>query len=244
MLHYSQFLIDVFRFGSEVISKSTGIILNNEIDDFSFPNILNSFTVIPSKTNFIEPGKRPMSSMCPSIITDHAGRVKLLIGGAGGTKITTGVAIVSINGKRWNCSSIFEFPLSFNNWKKGLVVARVDFTDPSPPISNFESEIVAINCARLVLIVQYFFLSYIRRRVSQTIASSPSPISDRNRLKKRVLICTLTLYAHFLLPVSDFGWKLCLICTLTFCADFFPNFTRDQEDESPKIYSIFSVFSQ
>jgi len=100
MLHYSQFLIDVFRFGSEVISKSTGIILNNEIDDFSFPNILNSFTVIPSKTNFIEPGKRPMSSMCPSIITDHAGRVKLLIGGAGGTKITTGVAIVSINGKR------------------------------------------------------------------------------------------------------------------------------------------------
>lgn len=65
------------------------------MDDFSSPNIINSFDVSPSEANMIEPSKRPMSSMCPSIVTNHLGEVKLLIGGAGGTRITTGVAIVS-----------------------------------------------------------------------------------------------------------------------------------------------------
>ena len=84
------------RFGSKLISKSTGILLNNEMDDFSSPNITNFFGLKPSESNFIQPGKRMMSSMCPSIITDQLGNLRLLIGGSGGTQITTGVAIVRI----------------------------------------------------------------------------------------------------------------------------------------------------
>jgi len=83
-------------YGAMEQSISTGIILNDEMDDFSAPNITNFYDIPPSPNNYIEPKKCPLSSMAPSIFTDGNGDVQLVTGGAGGTKITTATALVAM----------------------------------------------------------------------------------------------------------------------------------------------------
>ncbi|VDM59487.1 unnamed protein product [Angiostrongylus costaricensis] len=77
-------------FGATVESGTYGIIWNDEMDDFSTPGMANGFGFAPSETNFIEPGKRPMSSMCPMVIFDR--KTRDVIGASGGAKIISSVA--------------------------------------------------------------------------------------------------------------------------------------------------------
>lgn len=77
-------------------SEKTGIILNDQMDDFALPDRSNVYGVKPSPANFIRPGKIPLSSMCPSIVVNGEGDVTLAIGAAGGTKITTAVAYIIV----------------------------------------------------------------------------------------------------------------------------------------------------
>ncbi|XP_022256621.1 gamma-glutamyltranspeptidase 1-like, partial [Limulus polyphemus] len=95
------------QFGCKRRSSSTGIILNNEMDDFSSPNVTNFFGILPSPANFIKPGKRPLSSMSPSVVLDKAGQLKTVIGGAGGSRIITAVSQVLLR-SMWLNNSIKE----------------------------------------------------------------------------------------------------------------------------------------
>ncbi|PIC30823.1 hypothetical protein B9Z55_021934 [Caenorhabditis nigoni] len=80
-------------FGAAVESTEFGILWNDEMDDFSTPGMENGFGFAPSETNFIEPGKRPMSSMSPMVIFDHVTKkVRMVIGGSGGSKIISALA--------------------------------------------------------------------------------------------------------------------------------------------------------
>lgn len=78
-------------FGSKVLSKSTGILLNNQMDDFSSPGQSNIYGLYPSKANFIAPGKRPLSSMSPMIVVGSGGQLRMVLGASGGSRITSAV---------------------------------------------------------------------------------------------------------------------------------------------------------
>lgn len=76
------------------MSPSTGIIFNNEMADFSIPDQESIYGIPPLKNNFIEPCKRPISSMSPTIFTDVDSNFVFGVGCAGGTKIFPATAYV------------------------------------------------------------------------------------------------------------------------------------------------------
>ncbi len=84
-------------FGSFFIPEGTGILLNNEMDDFSIkPGYPNQFGLIGSKANSIEAGKRMLSSMTPTIV-EKDGKIIAILGSPGGSKIITAVLQVILN---------------------------------------------------------------------------------------------------------------------------------------------------
>jgi gamma-glutamyltranspeptidase/glutathione hydrolase len=85
-------------FGSGVVVERGGFFLNNEIDDFTVnPGYANQFGLIEGDANLIEPGKRPLSSMTPTIVLDEQGQLRMVLGSPGGPKIITAVAQVISN---------------------------------------------------------------------------------------------------------------------------------------------------
>ena len=84
-------------FGSGVTIKGTGILMNNEMDDFSGqPGVPNQFGLLGGIANEIEPAKRPLSSMTPTIIFDND-EPFLAIGSPGGSRIITAVLQIILN---------------------------------------------------------------------------------------------------------------------------------------------------
>ena len=76
-------------FGSQLMIPETGVIMNNEMNDFSIPGSSNAFGYIPSPANYIRPGKRPLSSISPTIVETANGTLYYVIGAAGGSRIIT-----------------------------------------------------------------------------------------------------------------------------------------------------------
>ncbi|KAH8694756.1 gamma-glutamyltranspeptidase [Ilyonectria robusta] len=74
-------------FGSLIMCDKTGIVLNNEMNDFSIPGVPNEFGFQPSPYNYIRPGKRPLSSITPVIVEREDGRFFAAVGAAGGSRI-------------------------------------------------------------------------------------------------------------------------------------------------------------
>lgn len=83
-------------FGAKYLSPSTGIVLNNEMDDFSIPAKRSGNVPPPAPANFIHPGKRPLSSMTPTIVL-KGGQLRAVVGASGGGMIIAGTTEVFLN---------------------------------------------------------------------------------------------------------------------------------------------------
>ncbi len=84
-------------YGSGVTAAGTGVLLNNEMDDFTaVPGRPNQLGLLQSEGNRIEPGKRPLSSMSPTIVV-RDGKPVLVVGAAGGPRIISAVLQVILN---------------------------------------------------------------------------------------------------------------------------------------------------
>ena len=85
-------------YGSKVVVDGAGFFMNNEMDDFSAkPGAPNMFGLLGSEANAIEPGKRMLSSMTPTIVEDPSGELFMVIGSPGGGRIITTVFEVMAN---------------------------------------------------------------------------------------------------------------------------------------------------
>jgi gamma-glutamyltranspeptidase/glutathione hydrolase len=84
-------------FGAHLVAGKTGVLLNNQMDDFSLqPGVPNAFGLVGSVQNGVAPRKRPLSSMTPTVVLD-GDRVKLAVGAAGGPTIITATTQVLLN---------------------------------------------------------------------------------------------------------------------------------------------------
>jgi gamma-glutamyltranspeptidase / glutathione hydrolase len=86
-----------YRFGAGVVVPGTGILLNDEMDDFAVaPGVPNVFGLVGGEANSIAPGKTPLSSMTPTIVTEN-GKFRLAMGAPGGSTIITTVLQILLN---------------------------------------------------------------------------------------------------------------------------------------------------
>lgn len=107
-----------FSFGSQQMAPGTGFLLNNEMDDFSAkPGVPNAFGLLGGEANAIQPGKRPLSSMTPTIVF-RDGRPYLATGSPGGSKIITSVLQVVLNAIEYdqNIAQASSLPRIHHQW--------------------------------------------------------------------------------------------------------------------------------
>jgi gamma-glutamyltranspeptidase/glutathione hydrolase len=85
-------------FGSRVVAPRSGILLNNEMDDFvAQPGKPNAYGLVGSEANSVSAGARPLSSMSPTVLVSPDGNRRIALGASGGPMIITGTLQVIIN---------------------------------------------------------------------------------------------------------------------------------------------------
>lgn len=85
-------------FGSGLMADGLGFPLNNEMDDFALaPGVPNAYGLVGAEANAVAPGKRPLSSMSPTVVLDEQGRAVMAIGASGGSTIISSTLQVFLN---------------------------------------------------------------------------------------------------------------------------------------------------
>lgn len=111
-------------YGNKKIVDGAGFLLNNEMDDFSSkPGQQNTYGLIGYSANSIQPSKRPLSSMTPSLIIDKEGNRMMTIGAAGGSRIITAVlqTIISVIDHNLGIQEAIDLPRTHSQWLPDVI---------------------------------------------------------------------------------------------------------------------------
>ncbi|GAB3093895.1 gamma-glutamyltransferase [Aestuariicella hydrocarbonica] len=125
-----------FSFGSGITVAGTGILLNNEMDDFSSkPGVPNAYGLIGAEANKIEAGKRPLSSMTPTLVFKD-GKPVMVTGSPGGSRIITTVleTIVNVVDYGMNVSAAVSAPRFHHQWQPDILFMEPGFSPDTQTI--------------------------------------------------------------------------------------------------------------
>ncbi|SFH88587.1 gamma-glutamyltransferase [Halpernia frigidisoli] len=125
-------------YGSKVVVSGAGFFLNNEMDDFSVkPGVPNMYGAVGGKANSIQPGKRMLSSMTPTLVLKN-GKVLMVVGTPGGTTIPTSVyqSIVDVVDFKMNANLSINSPKFHMQWLPDVVFVEENF--PESTINSLE----------------------------------------------------------------------------------------------------------
>ena len=118
-------------YGSKTVVSGAGFFLNNEMDDFSVkPGVPNMYGAVGGEANKIQPGKRMLSSMTPTVVLKD-GKVKMVVGTPGGTTIPTSVfqAIVDVIDFKQNANFSVNAPKFHHQWLPEVVKVENNFPE-------------------------------------------------------------------------------------------------------------------
>jgi gamma-glutamyltranspeptidase / glutathione hydrolase len=118
-------------YGVGLVAEGTGVLLNNELDDFTAaPGASNTFGLVGFEPNLPDSGKRPLSSMSPTIVLKH-GKVVLVTGSPGGSRIISTVlqVIVNVLDYRMNLAAAIAAPRLHHQWLPDQVSVEPGFAE-------------------------------------------------------------------------------------------------------------------
>ena len=113
-------------FGAGTIAGDTGFLMNDEMDDFTIkPNVPNQFGLVQGEANAIAPGKRPLSSMAPTIVLKD-GAVEMVLGSPGGPRIITATleTILNMIDYGMNAQEAVDAPRLHHQWLPDVLFAE------------------------------------------------------------------------------------------------------------------------
>ena len=143
-------------FGNGITVPGAGFLLNNEMDDFSKkPGAANLFGLIEGAANAIQPGKRPLSSMTPTILL-RDGKLFMVVGGPGGSRIITSVLQVILNVVDFgmNVQDAVDFQRFHHQWQPDSLSLEKGFSPDTAALLKARGYEVEISDGRVQSVVE------------------------------------------------------------------------------------------
>ena len=163
-----------FSFGTGIMADGTGILLNNEMDDFTAKvGVPNAYGLIGGDANAIEPGKRMLSSMSPTIVLKD-GEVRLVTGSPGGSRIITTVlqVVVNVIDFQLNPAEANAFPRFHHQWLPDVLKVERGF--PSDTVRVLEAMGYTVEISKVLGSAQT-----IQREADGNLTAASDPRRDK-----------------------------------------------------------------